>query len=193
MLPGQLLLDGITGPAFVPGPVFLSFEIQGKPGHKARHRSRIVIPTDAWTRWGTDRVITATGVRKIWIQNYPDPNTAAYEKVLAYAARSVMKSKLPTAEACVLLAHSFREIPKSWSKRDQNDAMAGRLFPTSRPDWDNYGKITDALNGIVWNDDSQVIDGRVIKRYSATPGLRIEVREMIDPDERPPKNPAARP
>ncbi len=182
MLPGQLILDGITGPALVPGPVFLCFEMQGKPGHKARHRSRIVIPSDAWV----NGVITATTVKKLFIHNYPEPETKCYEEALAWAAKGFMRSKLPTTRPVALLVHSFRSIPKSWSKRDQDDAMAGRILPTTKPDWDNYGKITDAFKGIVWTDDSQVVDGRVIKRYSATPALRIEVREFIEPtDERP--------
>jgi Holliday junction resolvase RusA-like endonuclease len=32
---------------------------------------------------------------------------------------------------------------------------------------------------VVWRDDAQIVDGRVIKRYSTKPSLRIEVREFI--------------
>lgn len=33
-----------------------------------------------------------------------------------------------------------------------------------RADWDNLGKlVSDALNGIIWVDDRQVIDARVMK------------------------------
>jgi Holliday junction resolvase RusA-like endonuclease len=72
-------------------------------------------------------------------------------------------------------------VPESWSKRDKAAALDGTIRPTGRPDWDNYGKITDALNGICWKDDSQVVDGRVIKLYSDAPALRIEIREFISP------------
>ena len=67
----------------------------------------------------------------------------------------------------------------SWSRRDQEAALAGGIRPTSKPDWDNHAKVTDALNGIVWHDDSQVVDGRSIKVYSDSPALRIEVREFL--------------
>lgn len=36
-----------------------------------------------------------------------------------------------------------------------------------RVDWDNLGKgVCDALTGVVWKDDDQVIDGRVKKRFA---------------------------
>lgn len=156
----------IVGPApLVAGPIFLCFELEGKPGHKARHRSRIVFP-----KFG-----------KAFIQQYPDPDTAAYEKTLAQYAKLLMKGRPPTTRPVALLVHSFREIPVSWSAREREEAAAGAIRPTSRPDWDNYGKITDALNEVVWHDDSQVVDGRSIKVYSDRPALRIEVRELIAP------------
>jgi len=53
---------------------------------------------------------------------------------------------------------------------------------TSRPDWDNVGKaVCDALNGIAWGDDAQVVDGRVRKKYIEAPeipGLRIVIRPV---------------
>lgn len=152
--------------ALVPGPVFLTFELRGKPGHKARHRSRVVFPK---------------GGKKPFIHNYPDPATEAYEKVLKEAGALFMRGKAPTERPVALLVHVFRPIPESWSNRDKAAARAGIILPTSKPDWDNYGKITDALNEIVWKDDSQVVDGRVIKRYSDDPALRVEVREFIAP------------
>lgn len=169
------------GPApLVAGPVFVCFELRGKPGHKGRHRSRLVIPRDAWTLMPRgDRILTEGATKKIFIQQYPDPETEAYEKVLAEAAGLFMRGRPPTLNPVALLVHSFRPVPESWSRRDKEAALAGAIRPTSRPDWDNYGKITDALNEIVWHDDSQVVDGRVIKAYSTSPALRIEVREFV--------------
>ncbi len=157
----------IVGPrALVPGPIFLAFEIEGKPGHKGRHRSRIVFPK--------------TG--KPFIHNYPDPATEAYETMVKEYAGLLMRRRPPTPNPVCLVVHAFREIPVSWSAREREAALVGAILPTSRPDGDNHLKAAqDALNKIVWLDDSQVVDGRCIKLYSDRPALRIEVREMIEP------------
>lgn len=179
----ELFDDGPA--ALVVGPVFVCFELRGKPGHKGRHRSRIVIPKEAWS-YGAGaggRWINDAGAKRIFIHNYPDPETEAYEKTLREAGALFMRRREPTLRPVALLVHSFRPIPESWSKNDRRAALAGAILPTPRPDWDNYGKITDALNEVVWKDDSQVCDGRVIKRYSDQPALRIEVREFVSPEE----------
>lgn len=51
-------------------------------------------------------------------------------------------------------------------------------FPTKRrSDWDNFHKLSmDALSGIVWEDDSQIEDARVLKRYDKErPRIEIEI------------------
>ena len=43
-------------------------------------------------------------------------------------------------------------------------------------DWDNLGKlISDALNGVFWHDDRQVVDARVMKLPCAKGEERTEV------------------
>ncbi len=182
------LLPGMEWPALVAGPVFLCFEISGKPGHKARHRSRIVIPKEAWSYpMGNPnlkpRFMTEAGVKRIFVQQYPDPATAAYEAMIREYAGLLMNRKHvpPTERPVALLVHAFREIPESWSKTDKARALARNILPTPRPDDDNYLKIRDALDGIVWKNDSQCCDSRVLKIYSDRPGLRIEIREMVEP------------
>lgn len=53
-------------------------------------------------------------------------------------------------------------------------------FPP-RNDWDNLGKaVSDAItdSGAVWADDDQVVDARVLKRYtSGTPRTVVTIRE----------------
>jgi Holliday junction resolvase RusA-like endonuclease len=65
---------------------------------------------------------------------------------------------------------AFVPVPKSWSKKKQEDALAYR-----KPDGDNFLKIIDSLNGCVWRDDAQAIVSTVVKVYGPTPQLRIEV------------------
>lgn len=51
-------------------------------------------------------------------------------------------------------------------------------LPVIEPDWDNYGKtLSDALMAVVYNNDGQVTDARIRKRYckgNSTDPERIE-------------------
>jgi len=51
-----------------------------------------------------------------------------------------------------------------------------------RSDWDNFHKLSmDALSGIVWEDDSQIIKATVEKHYSKeNPRIEIEIIKGVD-------------
>jgi Holliday junction resolvase RusA-like endonuclease len=60
----------------------------------------------------------------------------------------------------------------------QKQARNGSLLPTKRPDLDNYLKmVLDALQGVVYVDDSQIVYMISSKIYSERPGIRIEVSQ----------------
>ena len=57
-------------------------------------------------------------------------------------------------------------IPKRTPKNQRIDMLAGCIRPTKKPDCDNIAKaILDALNGIAYHDDSQVVTLAVGKWY----------------------------
>jgi Holliday junction resolvase RusA-like endonuclease len=61
-------------------------------------------------------------------------------------------------------------IPASYSKKRTEACLRGFEMPTKVPDWDNVAKaVCDALNGVVWIDDKQVVDAVVRKRYGDEP------------------------
>ena len=52
----------------------------------------------------------------------------------------------------------------------------------SRPDADNIGKaVTDGCNGIVWRDDSLIVDWRVTKTYALDPRVLVAVT-LLEPE-----------
>lgn len=60
----------------------------------------------------------------------------------------------------------------------------GHLWPTGRPDVDNYAKLVlDALNGIVWRDDAQVVLLVVSKIYSESQGIDLLVERVVTEKE----------
>lgn len=106
---------------------------------------------------------------------YTPQKTRDYEAALKAAATLTM-GDAPPLEGPIALEIDVRlPIPKSWPKKRREAAASNRLAPTSKPDFDNYAKTVDALNQLVWIDDGQVIDARIRKRYSDTPGMWIRV------------------
>lgn len=78
----------------------------------------------------------------------------------------------------------FMPIPKSWSKRKKDDARFMRILPTTKPDWDNLGKLVcDALNRVLYVDDSQIVDARVRKLYADIPRIEVTVEALNPEDE----------
>ena len=111
------------------------------------------------------------------VHAYTDARTRGYEAQLRYAAQQAMAGEPPTAEAVEVEITAALAIPASWSKRKTAAALAGEIRPTVKPDWDNFAKaLGDALNGVVWVDDKQIVRGIVAKVYAAAPSLRVMVR-----------------
>lgn len=65
-------------------------------------------------------------------------------------------------------------IPKSWPKKKREFSEAGLVWPDKRPDCDNIIKsILDALNGIAYHDDAQIVDVHCLKQYGAVDETRV--------------------
>ncbi len=175
----DLFHDGVRGgdPAVVAPIVVIRLALP--PIGKARPRSRIVTPK----------------VGKPFIHVYTEAETLEYEAQLRAAAIDAMRGRAIIDEPVDLLVFAYFPIPASWSKTKTLRAINGEIRPTGAPDWENVGKITDALNPwrdkasgirvpIVWRDDAIVVDGRVIKQYAKRkPGLIIEVWPARKPPE----------
>ncbi len=71
--------------------------------------------------------------------------------------------------------------PKGVSKKHMADMLEGRELPLKKPDMDNIVKVVaDALNGVAYHDDTQIVLITSEKTYSATEGLDITVGEYAD-------------
>lgn len=66
----------------------------------------------------------------------------------------------PLTRPVHLCVRTYHPVPKSWPKKRAEDARAGRLRPTSKPDLDNLIKnIKDCLTALhFWADDRQVVE-----------------------------------
>ena len=109
---------------------------------------------------------------------YTPEKTRDYEGALRYAAKEAMGERPPLDGPLTVDIVVNVPISPSWPKKRQEAARTGAERPVKKPDWDNFAKTVDALNLIVWIDDSQVVDGRVRKFYSDKPGMHIRVQPL---------------
>lgn len=66
-----------------------------------------------------------------------------------------------------VIIRAYYEVPKSTSKKDRIKIQKHELYPTKKPDADNIAKVVcDALNGMAYKDDKQIVNMTVIKRYA---------------------------
>lgn len=102
----------------------------------------------------------------------------AYVKMLAVKA---MGGQPPIAESGVSVELVvIKRVPKTFSKRKRLEAVeGGAIRPLTKPDVDNVAKaILDAFKGVVWMDDSQVVDLSISKWYGESPCTRVAVKEV---------------
>lgn len=68
--------------------------------------------------------------------------------------------------------------PKSTSKIKHAEMLSGALKPLKKPDVDNIVKVvSDALNGVAYHDDTQIVSVSAKKVYAASEGLDVIVEE----------------
>jgi len=130
------------------------------------------------TLLGRPRGKQAMNSRRDEAYHYLPEQTRDYMGALRYVAEQVMGERAPIDGPLWLDILVRLPIPQSWPKKRQAAALSGELRPVVKPDYDNFAKILDALNLVVWIDDRQIVDGRIRKFYSDKPGLFVEVRPI---------------
>lgn len=136
----------------------LRFHIPGQP--IAKGRARI-------STWGG------------FARAYTPEKTVAYEGLVASRGSDAMDGQAPFDGPLRVEVVATFAIPASWSKRKRAAAIEGTAWHTSRPDGDNIAKACfDALNKIVWTDDSRIASCEVAKVYGVVPGVQVTVMAL---------------
>lgn len=113
-----------------------------------------------------------------FVQTYDPAKCRDYKAYVRMIATQSRPAKLIEGPVAVRI-HIYRHTPQSWSKVRIAAALAGQIRPTTKPDADNLAKgIKDALKGIIWNDDAQVVRLVVEKWYSDRPRAEVEIEEV---------------
>lgn len=124
---------------------------------------------------GRPRFTTVNGHAKA----YDPEKSYSYKQLVRLEATKVMPPE-PWQKAIKIEVRACRSIPKVFSKKRQIMAIQGDIRPTTKPDIDNIVKgIKDALKGVIWRDDSQVVEIVASKWYSNSPRVEIDI-EVVD-------------
>lgn len=130
-----------------------------------------VVPGDAVGKGRPRAARTRAGVRM-----YTPAKTVAYENLISLVAQEAMQGRVLITGPVLCEINITVQVPQSWSKKRKAMALEGLILPTTKPDKDNVIKaVYDGINGIVWKDDVQVVDGYQRKRYGEVPGVHVRI------------------
>lgn len=109
---------------------------------------------------------------------YTPEKTKNYETLVKELYFVKHKQTLLEGELKINIKAYFK-IPKSASKKKRAEMISGKIRPTKRPDIDNVIKsITDSLNGVAYDDDSQIVLVKAEKYWSEEPRVEIELGKI---------------
>lgn len=112
---------------------------------------------------------------------YTPEKTANYETLVKWAYQLSHHGESPLEGALHVNIKAVFGIPVSTSKKKRVQMLNGDIYPTKKPDADNIAKaVTDALNGLAYKDDSQIVNLSVYKRYGDTPQVEVTIGRMQD-------------
>jgi len=112
------------------------------------------------------------------INVYDPAKVKQFKKTIAQEAMLTYRSD-PLSGRIAVKVTFYRPNQKNVSKIEKERRESGMKAPVVKPDLDNYIKsFLDALHGIYWKDDALITDISAGKRYSQTPRIEIEVKEI---------------
>lgn len=139
---------------------FFRLTIHSEPKAKARPRAAVVN--------GRARLYTPATTRR-------------YEDLVRKTALRDWRRSPLQAVAVSLVAVFYLPLPVSWPAWRVAAARDGDVVPVGRPDLDNLVKAcVDGLSGVVFSDDSLIVEERTAKRYDENPRVDLVLtwREM---------------
>ena len=142
-------------------PKLFTFTVPGKPQGKARAR-------------------TFYDSRSNKMSSVTPEKTVLYENLVKTCFRQRYgQGRFPDDAYIIARIAAFFKPPKSISKKKRAEMLEGKIWPAKKPDSDNIAKVVlDALNGIAYHDDTQIIRLSVIKAYKEEAYLSVTLMRL---------------
>ena len=137
----------------------MRFTIPGEPVGKGRPR---VVHRGAFTR------------------TYTPEKTASYENLVKLEFQRQCPTFFVPDAPIAMKIKCYCGLAKGDSKRKRLAKITGAIRPTKKPDIDNCIKvIADALNGLAYVDDTQIVVVTAEKYYAEIPRVEVEILEVL--------------
>ena len=147
---------------------YISFTVPGEAKPQGRPRTRVI---------GGHAAI------------YDDPKSRSYKGLIQLHAIEEMKAQgiewplAPSPLGFTVALVVKRRIPKSFSKKKAKLALDGDIRPQVKPDLDNVAKaFLDALTGVIWHDDTEVVDLSISRIYAESDSVLAVILENDTPN-----------
>ena len=113
-----------------------------------------------------------------YVRVYDPPKVANFKNVLRSLAVN-QYSRPPMLGPLSVSLTFYRPVQKSISQSERERRLSNQSKPVVKPDTDNYIKATlDALNGVLWHDDAQIVKIEAEKKYSDHPKIAVSVKPV---------------
>ena len=111
--------------------------------------------------------------------SYTPEGTVLYENLVKISFSETGEKPFDADQSLHVYMAAYYPIPRSASRKKKEEMSAGRIRPAKKPDIDNIIKsVLDALNGVAYHDDTQVVAVFAEKYYSDTPRVEVEIGNM---------------
>ena len=116
-----------------------------------------------------------------FVSTYTPTKTREYEDLIRDAAKQAMGSNEPLKTPVAAYIYITVPIPQSYSKSRSKACLEGWERPCKKPDIDNIIKAyLDSMNGIVYDDDTQVVSLHSTKVYGTIGMVEVLVKEDME-------------
>lgn len=116
-----------------------------------------------------------------FVSTYTPTKTRDYEDLIKVAAKQAMGDTEPLKTAVAAYIYITVPIPQSYPKKRFKACLEGLERPCKKPDIDNIIKAyLDSMNGIVYDDDTQVVSLHSKKVYGTVGLVEVLVKEDMD-------------
>lgn len=108
-----------------------------------------------------------------YVNTYDPPKSAKYKKYVSEVASNYKLDELIDSPI-KLTIDIYIQIPKSYTKKVKQQIENKELLHIKKPDIENLAKgIMDGITGIIWRDDSLVVELHLAKHYSDNPRAEL--------------------